>query len=74
MYVEDDYKVFSKECAELFTECNFKGELILLCDDIKNLKEHSKKPIRSVHVPKGKAVKLFDRTDLKGDEVIFTNN
>lgn len=63
-YVPDDFKVFSTECAELFTECNYKGKPVLLCDNINNLRDLAEQPVKSVHVPRGKAVKLYNRKDL----------
>lgn len=73
VYQPDDYKVFSRTCAELFTECAYKGDTIQICDNVNDFKKANfKGPVKSVWVPKGKAVKLFNRADLGGKEMLIT--
>jgi hypothetical protein len=46
-------KILDKNCAELFTECNFSGESISICDKINSLPEKGwAKTVKSLTVPK----------------------
>jgi hypothetical protein len=46
------FKIFDPDCAEIFSECDFNGDSISICDRIQSLPEEGwNKPIRSIKVP-----------------------
>lgn len=37
--MDPEVKIFDPDCAELFSECEFKGESVTVCDRVNSLPE-----------------------------------
>ena len=67
MYKSDSFQVFSKDCAELYSECNFTGQHINLCGKNMNIPGNGfNYTIKSISIPQGKSVTLYNRIGLEG--------
>lgn len=69
----DDTKIFDENCAEIFSECNFEGQSMKVCDSMNNMDEF-KFPIKSLHVPAGSTISLYNKQGFKGQKVKFTES
>lgn len=75
VYKADGFKVFSNQCAEVFNKCNYEGETIKICDQQPDFKGSGfQGPVKSLWVPPGKAVQLYNRVDLEGRQVVYTDS
>ncbi|CAD8131270.1 unnamed protein product [Paramecium sonneborni] len=76
LYVFDtNHKIFDENCLELFSECDFQGESILVCQKIPNLSIKGwSKIVKSLTIPKQKTVNLFTKENYQGEKDIFTEN
>ncbi|CAD8105141.1 unnamed protein product [Paramecium sonneborni] len=63
IYVFDaNHKIFDENCLELFSQCDFSGESILVCEKIPNLSIKGwSKPVKSLTIPKQKTINLFTK-------------
>lgn len=69
---DPNFKVFDPDCAEIFSECEFKGDSISICDRIQSLPEEGwNKPIRSIKIPAQKVLRLYNQEKLKGSVSLF---
>ncbi|KAM3141453.1 hypothetical protein pb186bvf_006571 [Paramecium bursaria] len=73
-----DIKTFIEKpdfCATLYTECNYRGKSFNLCGENENFSK-SKYPskVKSVQVPQGGKVTLFDEESFKGGYLEYTQN
>ncbi|CAD8100335.1 unnamed protein product [Paramecium primaurelia] len=69
------YKIFDPDCAELFSECNFKGDSVTVCDRIPDLPGYGwSKPIRSLTVPVSRRLYLFNKEKYEGQRTSFIAN
>lgn len=67
--------IWDPKCAELFSECNYKGQTIVLCDRVNSFpKEGWSGPVKSFHLPPGGTLKLYDQENLNGKLVTFTES
>ncbi|CAK72298.1 unnamed protein product (macronuclear) [Paramecium tetraurelia] len=62
-------------CATLYTECNYTGKSFNMCEDLPNF-QLAKYPskIKSIQVPAGAKVILFDEMDYNGKTIEYTEN
>jgi hypothetical protein len=59
----------------LFSECNYQGNTILICDREDSFpKKGWKGPVKSFHLPPNKTLKLYDQENLGGKVVTFTES
>ncbi|CAD8080936.1 unnamed protein product [Paramecium primaurelia] len=64
---DQNFKFFDPYCAELFSECDFNGDTIIICDKIPDLQAIGwTKPFRSISVPKHRILYLFDQINYRG--------
>lgn len=62
-------------CIQIFTECEFAGTSLSICDSIPNLKESGwNVPVKSIKVPSGKALSLFPEASYAGEGKRFTES
>jgi hypothetical protein len=60
-------------CVYLYQECDYKGPVSKLCPNSPNFDNDKVIPyIRSVKVPVGQKVILYEQTDYKGRSVTYT--
>lgn len=76
VYAPDtDLKIFDPNCAELFSECDFKGDSITVCDRIPDLPDAGwSKPIKSLTVPTQRRLYLFNKEKYEGKKLFFIQN
>ncbi|CAD8116628.1 unnamed protein product [Paramecium sonneborni] len=76
VFVADtNFKIFDPDCAELFSEINFKGDSITVCDRIPDLPGYGwSKPIRSLTVPVSRRLYLFNKEKYDGQRTSFIAN
>ncbi|CAD8148553.1 unnamed protein product [Paramecium pentaurelia] len=72
------FKLFYEKpdaCATLYTECNYTGKSFNMCEDLPNF-QLAKYPskIKSIQVPAGAKVILFDEMDYNGKTIEYTEN
>jgi hypothetical protein len=54
IYKPDDYRVYSTVCAELYTECNYEGKMIKLCNTVNDFPAAGfTGPVKSIKIPPG---------------------
>ena len=71
VYKPDTLKVFSNTCAEVFALCNFEGDTLKICDQNVDFRGSGfPGPVKSIWVPPGKAVQLYNRVGLEGKQSI----
>lgn len=47
-------------CVHIYTECEFAGSSLAVCDSVPNLKEAGwNVPVKSIKIPQGKSLDLF---------------
>lgn len=64
--------MFNPSCAELFSECNFEGDSISICDREKDLPAAGwSKPIKSIAVPEQRVLKLFNKESFAGKRASY---
>lgn len=67
--------IWDPKCAELFSQCNYQGQTIVLCDRVNSFpKEGWSGPVKSFHLPPGGTLKLYDQENLNGKIVTFTES
>ncbi|CAD8109088.1 unnamed protein product [Paramecium sonneborni] len=75
LVADTTYKIFDPNCAELFSECNFNGDSITVCDRIPDLPAYGwSKPIKSLTVPLSRRIYLFNKEKYEGQRTSFVTN
>ncbi|CAD8167254.1 unnamed protein product [Paramecium pentaurelia] len=70
-----NFKIFDLNCAELFSECNFQGNSIVICEKISDLLVKGwSNPIRSITVPAQRKLLLYYKANYEGDKREQTEN
>ncbi|CAD8184714.1 unnamed protein product [Paramecium octaurelia] len=72
---DSNHKIFDENCAELFSECNFQGFSLKVCNKISNLLNKGwSQLVKSVTVPKQKKLLLFQYTNFEGEQSAIIQN
>lgn len=68
IYVPDkSQKMFDPVCAEIFSDCNYEGDSVTICDRVNSFpKTGWNKPIKSYYIPDGKVLKIYNEENQKG--------
>ena len=61
IYSVDNFKIFSTDCVEIFSQCNFGGTPIYVCTS--NPIFHGNFVMRSIHIPTGFNIDLVNEGD-----------
>lgn len=62
--------VFTPGCAALFSECNFGGDALEICDRVPSFPQEGwNKPVKSFRVPANKVLKVYQKELYKGKQV-----
>ncbi|CAD8171728.1 unnamed protein product [Paramecium octaurelia] len=64
---DPNFKIFDPFCAEIFSECDYNGDTIIICQKTPDLQALGwSQPIRSISVPKNRKLHLFNNVNFKG--------
>ncbi|CAK83653.1 unnamed protein product (macronuclear) [Paramecium tetraurelia] len=64
---DPNFKIFDPYCAELFSECDFNGDTIIICQNTPDLQALGwSQNIRSISIPKNRKLHLFNSINFQG--------
>ncbi|CAK58820.1 unnamed protein product (macronuclear) [Paramecium tetraurelia] len=70
-----NYIIKDQNCAELFSECNYRGDSLIICGIVSDISSYGwSQPIKSISVPTGKTLSLFQLSNFQGTKSSFNQN
>ncbi|CAD8080291.1 unnamed protein product [Paramecium primaurelia] len=70
---ETEQNVLNSDCIVIYSQCHFKGEQLQLCESQRNI-DNFDHDIKSIQIPKGYSVKLYNKEDFSGDKIILKDS
>lgn len=66
-------QIEQKNCIIIYSQCSFKGEQLEACDNLNKLMGFQH-PIRSIYIPDGLALTIYDKPNFQGEKHRYTDS
>ncbi|KAM3134780.1 hypothetical protein pb186bvf_013105 [Paramecium bursaria] len=60
----------NKDCIIIYSQCNFKGAQLEVCDSLKQI-ENFQHQIQSIHIPDGEKLTIYDQENYEGSSTTY---
>ncbi|CAK86733.1 unnamed protein product (macronuclear) [Paramecium tetraurelia] len=60
----------NSDCIVIYSQCHYKGESLKLCESQRDI-DNFDHDIRSIQIPKGYSVRLYNKEDFTGEKIIL---